>query len=138
MERKEVTKTKNSSKMGSSPFADHLSTGSQLQGVFDLYEGEKGSLGFMELLGVQDFGSSSSLLFDVVQLQAQNQVPSTGAAASSSVKVTKTECSELLNQPATPNSSSISSASSEALNDEQVKVEEHVHDEQKQQKINKQ
>lgn len=141
MERKEATKTKNNNNMGSSPFADHLSTGSQLRGVFDLYEGEKGSLGFMELLGVQDFGSSSppsSSLFDMVQFQAQNQVPSKGASASSTVNVTKIECSELLNQPATPNSSSISSASSEALNDEQVKVEEHVHDEQNQQKTKKQ
>lgn len=140
MERKEVTKMKNNNSMGSSPFADHLSTGSQLRGVFDLYEGEKGSLGFMELLGVQDFGSSSlyDSLYDMVQLQEQTQVPSTGAAKSSTVNVTEIECSELLNQPATPNSSSISSASSEALNDEQIKAEEHVHHEENQQKTKKQ
>lgn len=140
MERKEVTKMKNNNSTGSSPFADHLSTGSQLRGVFDLYEGEKGSLGFMELLGVQDFGSSSlyDSLYDMVQLQEQTQVPSTGAAKSSTVNVTEIECSELLNQPATPNSSSISSASSEALNDEQIKAEEHVHHEENQQKTKKQ
>ncbi|KAL5791972.1 hypothetical protein ACOSP7_000566 [Xanthoceras sorbifolium] len=111
--------------MGSSSFLDHVSAGFPLQGIFDFAEGEKSSLGFMELLGVQDFGSS---LFDMVQ------TPSTVPALSSSPNptvVTKMESPDLLNQPATPNSSSISSASSEAVNDEQVKVEEQEEDQQK-------
>ncbi|KAK2649714.1 hypothetical protein Ddye_017203 [Dipteronia dyeriana] len=112
--------------MGSSSFLDHVSAGFPLQGIFDFAEGEKSSLGFMELLGVQDFGSS---LFDMVQ-----PPPSTAPPSSSSPNptvVTKMESPELLNQPATPNSSSISSASSEAVNDEQVKVEEQEEDQQK-------
>ncbi|KAK1558589.1 hypothetical protein Q3G72_004255 [Acer saccharum] len=111
--------------MGSSSFLDHVSAGFPLHGIFDFAEGEKSSLGFMELLGVQDFGSSLS---DMVQ-----PPPSTAPSSSSPnpTVVTKMESPELLNQPATPNSSSISSASSEAVNDEQVKVEEQEEDQQK-------
>nr|QWQ79534.1 WRKY transcription factor protein 16 [Zanthoxylum armatum] len=111
-------------------FPDNSSTGSQFQGISDIYEGEKSSLGYMELLDIQDFGSSS-LLFDMVSVQAS----STSPPNPTTLKVTKMESCELLNHPATPNSSSISSASSEPVNDEQVKVEEH--EENNQQKTKK-
>lgn len=84
---------------------------------FDFSE-DKGSLGFMELLGAQDY----SPLLDF-PLSSHVSGPQT-----SSVKEppeTKKECSEVTNnnqQPATPNSSSISSASSEVLYDEQNKT----------------
>ncbi|XP_044503048.1 WRKY transcription factor 23-like [Mangifera indica] len=114
---------------GASSFPDHLSSSYPLQGIFDFYEGEKNSLGFMELLGIQDF-STSLCGTDAVQ------VPSTVPALSPNpTLVAKMESSELLNQPATPNSSSISSASSEAVNDEQVKVEEQEEDQQKYKKL---
>ncbi|KAK7396984.1 hypothetical protein VNO78_18148 [Psophocarpus tetragonolobus] len=77
---------------------------------FDFSE-DKGSLGFMELLGVQDY----SPLLDV-------SLPQTSPQPSE----TKKDCSEVTNhqqQPATPNSSSISSASSEALNEEHNKTD---------------
>lgn len=80
--------------------------------VFDVCEAEKSSLGFMELLGVQDYSP-------VLDLPLTQQVST--IAPSDTAK----ECSEVLNQqPATPNSSSISSASSEAvtLNDEHNKT----------------
>lgn len=100
--------------------------------VFDFSEDNKSSLGFMELLGVQqNYGttttsSSHPLLLDlaipssnmpmpVAHIDYTDPVPETG----------KQECSEVLTsqqQPATPNSSSISSASSEAVNDEQNKT----------------
>lgn len=111
--------------MGTSSFLDHVSAGFPVQGIFDLAEGEKSSLGFMELLGVQNFGSS---LYDMVQ-PPSSTVPS--SSSPNPTVVTKMESPELLNQPLTPNSSSISSASSEAVNDEQVKVEEEEEDQQK-------
>lgn len=128
METKEgMLKMENS--FGCSSFADYISGGNYpLQGVFDFIEGDKSSLGFMDLLGVQDHFNSS--LFDmgqppatVVPSSEMNQV----AAAAMSRKMEPTEAS---NPPATPNSSSISSASSEAVNDEK-KVEEDQEEDQK-------
>ncbi|KAJ0113655.1 hypothetical protein Patl1_00853 [Pistacia atlantica] len=115
--------------VGASSFPDHLSSSFPLQGIFDFYEGDKNSLGFMELLGIQDFGSSS---FDTDTVPLPSAVPS---SSPNPTLVNKVESSELLNQPATPNSSSISSASSEAANDEQLKVEEQEEDQQKSKKL---
>ncbi|KAG6648025.1 WRKY transcription factor 23-like isoform X1 [Carya illinoinensis] len=109
MERNEVIKMEET--IGSSLFSDHISDGYPFSGIFDIYEGEKSSLGFAELLGIQDYSPS---LFD--SPQAPSMAPSAPLPAT-----TVKECSEVLNQPATPNSSSISSASSEAVNDEQTK-----------------
>ncbi|CAJ1874835.1 unnamed protein product [Sphenostylis stenocarpa] len=85
---------------------------------------DKGSLGFMELLGVQDY----SPLLDL-PLGSDMAVPQTSDLKEP--PQTKKECSEVTNQqPATPNSSSISSASSEALNDEQQnRTVDQTHDE---------
>ncbi|KAF3972051.1 hypothetical protein ACB098_10G069000 [Castanea mollissima] len=104
MERKEMIKMEEL--VGSSSFTDHISDSYPFSGIFDFSEGEKSSLGFMELLGtgVQDY---TSPLFDL---------PPISMAPSAPLPAVK-ECSEVLNQPATPNSSSISSASSEAVND---------------------
>ncbi|RDX98369.1 putative WRKY transcription factor 23, partial [Mucuna pruriens] len=85
---------------------------------FDFGEDHKSSVGFMELLGVQDY--SPLLDFPPAQTSAVKEQP-------------KRECSEVTNhqQPATPNSSSISSASSEALNDERNKTVDQAHEHQK-------
>ncbi|XVE73468.1 hypothetical protein DITRI_Ditri11bG0120200 [Diplodiscus trichospermus] len=121
MERKEGVKMEDV--FGSSSFSDYIANNFPLQNIFDLSsEGEKVPLGFLELLGVQDL---SPPLFDTAQhvpsLPTQPLNPSS----------TKIESPEVFNQPATPNSSSISSASSEAVNDEPVKVNDQEEDQQK-------
>ncbi|KAK7379062.1 hypothetical protein VNO80_04515 [Phaseolus coccineus] len=85
---------------------------------------EKGSLGFMELLGVQEY----SPLLDL-PLGSNMAVPQTSDLKEP--PQTKKDWSEVTNQqPATPNSSSISSLSSEALNDEQQnRTVDQTHDE---------
>ncbi|KAJ6772228.1 WRKY TRANSCRIPTION FACTOR 48-RELATED [Salix koriyanagi] len=83
-----------------------------------------GSLGFMDLLDIsQDFGTASSLL----DWFAQNPIPGSQQQQTfvPSPAPTLPETSEVLNNPATPNSSaSISSSSNEAGNDafQQVKT----------------
>ncbi|GLT64902.1 hypothetical protein SLA2020_373650 [Shorea laevis] len=108
--------------VGSSSFLDY--NPSSYQGVFDLGEGEKGSgsLGFMELLGLQDFSPS---------LLDEGQVISMAPTSVLNPAGGKIESPEVLNPPATPNSSSISSESCEAVNDEPVKVEDQEEDQQK-------
>ncbi|TKY61694.1 WRKY transcription factor 23 [Spatholobus suberectus] len=93
--------------------------------LFDFSE-DKSSLGFMELLGVQNY--SPLLDFPLVP---NVSVPQTSAVKEPTE--TKKECSEVTNlqQPATPNSSSISSAFSEALNDERNKTVDQAHEHQK-------
>ncbi|KAA8531200.1 hypothetical protein F0562_005886 [Nyssa sinensis] len=122
MEKKEELKTDNS--MANSTFSDQIPTTFALSGIFDMpCESEKGSLGFMDMLGIQDYGSS---LFDLLQTPpVQPQSPLLPAS-------TIPESSEVVNTPATPNSSSISSSSTEAANDEQTKtVEEEEQDQEK-------
>jgi hypothetical protein len=126
MERKEAIKTEET--VGSSSFSDHISDSYQFSGIFDFSEGDKSSLGFMELLGVQDYSPS---LFD-------SPHPPSMAPSAPLLPTAVKECSEVLNPPATPNSSSISSASSEAVNDqEQTKAVDKEEDEQ-QEKTKKQ
>ncbi|CAK7348461.1 unnamed protein product [Dovyalis caffra] len=126
MEKKEAIKLENF--VGSPTFSatnDHIQTSYPLmQGhVFDFVDGDKNSLGFMELLGMQDFSPS---LLDMVQVP----IPSVQAP---NVQVVMESPPEVLNQPATPNSSSISSASSEGLNDEPVNkgVDDEVDEQEK-------
>ena len=121
MERKEGVKMEDL--LGNSSYSDYISNSFPLQSIFDLSsERETMPLGFMDLLGVQDL---SPPLFDKAQ-----QVPSlvTQPLNPSSTKI---ESPEVFNQPATPNTSSISSASSEAVNDEPVKVDDQEEDQQK-------
>ncbi|XP_028781866.1 WRKY transcription factor 23-like [Neltuma alba] len=117
MEKKGVKKEE---AVGSSSFGDYNSNGFPLSSVFDFHEVEKSSLGFMELLGVQeqDYGS-----FDLPPQLFPSDLKNRCAAA-------KNYCEPLNQQPATPNSSSISSASSEALIDEHTKTVDQRGDEQ--------
>ncbi|KAG4119963.1 hypothetical protein ERO13_D11G112700v2 [Gossypium hirsutum] len=102
-----------------------------LQSIFDLSSNEEEkirSLGFMDLLGVQDLISSPLL-----EIMAAQQVPSRMATqppnAFSSTKIGPPH--EVFNQPATPNSSTISSASSEAVHDEPAKLDDQEEDQRK-------
>ncbi|KAK3188237.1 hypothetical protein Dsin_027798 [Dipteronia sinensis] len=89
--------------------------------------GSGSSFGFVDLLNVNpDFGSTSSFLFDSLQptpvlpppepfLTPPNQQLLTGTLPSPASTVPEST-SEVLNNPATPNSSSISCSSNEAAN----------------------
>ncbi|XWS36086.1 hypothetical protein CRYUN_Cryun20dG0053900 [Craigia yunnanensis] len=112
--------------LGNSSFSDYIANSFSLQNILDLSEGEQIPLGFMELLGVQDL---SPPLFHM----AAQQLPYL-AIQHPNLTSTKIESPEVFNQPATPNSSLISSASSEAINDEPVKVEDQEEDQQKNKK----
>jgi hypothetical protein len=114
----------------------------QFSSVFDFCEVENSSaLGFMELLGVQDY----TPLLDVPQLSVSTMSMKTTTVMASSD--TGKDSSQVLNQqqPATPNSCSISSASSEAVNDnkplvelEQTEEDDEGDADEKHQKSNKQ
>lgn len=106
-----------------SSFSDHSYT---LSGVFDMSdEVEKSSsLGFMELLGIQDFTPSMFDYLPPLPQQPSSIVPS---SASNLMKFSEASTPP----PMTPNSSSISSASS----DEHAKT---VDEEEEQQKAKKQ
>ncbi|KAJ4829241.1 hypothetical protein Tsubulata_016567 [Turnera subulata] len=143
MERKEGVKLEKVVESSSS-FPDHFESFYPLQSVFEVCnEADKSSsLGFMELLGMQDYLSPS--LLDMLQVPSSTSSvlvhPTPPAAASGPVSVTKVESPEVVsnnNQPATPNSSSISSASSEALNDEVPVKAADNNDEGEQQKTKK-
>ncbi|XP_061338410.1 WRKY transcription factor 23-like [Gastrolobium bilobum] len=132
MEKKDMV-VKMEDALGSSSFPGYNSNGYPFSSVFDHFsEVEKNSLGFMELLGVQDCNP----LLDLPQLSTMSvphhftvKVPSDAGK----------ECSEVLNQqPPTPNSSSISSASSEAVTDEQNKTLDQAEEEGQQNKTKKQ
>ncbi|KAM7463163.1 hypothetical protein LguiA_031284 [Lonicera macranthoides] len=123
---KEDTNTNTNNPMANLAFSDQMSF--NLPGIFDMpCDGEKGSLGFMEML---DYGSNS--LFDMLQTSSTPlpppppppppPIPSPAASA-------MPESSEVVNTPATPNSSSISSSSTEAANDEQQQQSKTVEDE---------
>ncbi|KAE8657641.1 Detected protein of unknown function [Hibiscus syriacus] len=91
-----------------------------LESIFESSsEGDKFPLGFLELLGAQYF--TSPPLFDIA-----HHVPS--LVTDPPIKI---ESPDAFNLPATSNSSSISSASSEAVNDESVKVGDQEEDQQK-------
>lgn len=125
MEEKELVKTENS--MANSTFSDQIPASYAFpSSIFDMpCEVEKGSLGFMDLLGVQDYGPS---IFDLLQAPLDPQ-PLTSPASSA-----PPESSEVVNAPATPNSSSISSSSTEAANDAQNKTAEEEQDQEKNKK----
>lgn len=126
--------------IGSSSFSDIISNGFPFSSAFDSSElGEKGSLGFMELLGVQDYFTTTppNSLFDF-PASASNIPTSAVTTTTTTTTTVKREVSTdtLNNQPATPNTSSISSASSEALNEEPTKTadqEEEEDDEEEEQ-----
>lgn len=87
-------------------------------GFFDvLGDGEKGSLGFMDMLGSQDYVPS---LFDDLFQAAPPLMPQLPSPAST-----------VVNTPATPNSCSISSSSTEVANDDQKVDEKEEKDQEK-------
>ncbi|PIN15566.1 hypothetical protein CDL12_11809 [Handroanthus impetiginosus] len=102
-------------------------------------EGEKGcsSLGFMELLNMQDFGGTP---YDE---ELQNSVSSVGPLIRSSddqgLRTRIKESAEVVNAPATPNSSSISSESSAGVQNDEGTIKEEVEeqDDGENQKIKK-
>ncbi|XP_062083902.1 WRKY transcription factor 23 [Humulus lupulus] len=133
-----TTTTKDNNMMGSSSLSDIISNGSfpmfsstyTFEPSSDFGAENKGStLGFMELLGVNDyFTIPPSSFFDFPALLASNTTTSTiTTTAVPPLTIPKKEVSSDAlnsnnnNQPATPNTSSISSASSDALNEEQTK-----------------
>ena len=89
-------------------------------------EGERGSLGFMDMLDFQDYGPS---LLDLIQAPGPQTLPS--------------PASEVVNTPTTtPNSPSVSSSSTEPANDGRSKregeEEEEEEKERDQEKLKKQ
>ncbi|XP_073299978.1 probable WRKY transcription factor 48 [Primulina huaijiensis] len=107
---------------------------------------QKSSLGFIDFASFQDFGNPS-YMFDDLMLQsiaAPSLIPMQSASQLSPSQAPLLEYSEVVNTPATPNSSSISSSSTEAApaNDdskraESVEEEDQEH-QQDQDKIKKQ
>ncbi|PON45000.1 LOW QUALITY PROTEIN: WRKY domain containing protein [Trema orientale] len=108
-------------KADNTSFSEAISSGFPFSSAFDSSEfGEKGSLGFMDLLGVTDYFPTPISMFDFPALASSNIPTSTTTATTKKEAMVSTDA--LSNQPATPNTSSISSASSEALNEEQTKT----------------
>ncbi|KAJ9696694.1 hypothetical protein PVL29_008755 [Vitis rotundifolia] len=116
MERSGVMKMEDP--VGSWSFSDHAP---EIPAVFDFPdEGEKGTLGFMELLSIQNYGPP---LFDLVQLPSLEKPAGAAPAVPPSPDV--------VNPPATPNSSSVSSASSHEQGSKAVEEEEEDEEEKK-------
>lgn len=132
-EKLQDLKKENQPMMANSTFFDQIPTSFGFPaGIFDMpcdYN-EKGSfdLGFMDILGFQDYycttsdhtaTPSSSSLFDLIQTPPPVIIPSPAST------------SEVVNTPATPNSTSISSSSTEAANDhDQIKATKVEQDEE--------
>lgn len=120
MEKKEDQVIKTDNPMANSMFSEQIPTSFASSGIFDMpceLEGEKsgvggGSLGFVDMLGIQDYFCNPSL-FDMFQTPLPPPPPQQ-PIPSPSVQ----ELSEVVNTPATPNSLSVSSSSAEAGNDE--------------------
>uniref|UniRef100_A0A5B7AQU9 Putative WRKY28 n=1 Tax=Davidia involucrata TaxID=16924 RepID=A0A5B7AQU9_DAVIN len=140
METKEAAavKIEDTIRSSSSPhIINPASTNYLTAGMLDFsidHQDEKSSLGFMELLGIQEFNPPS--IFDMLL-----QLPSVESSAPTHTS-TVPASSEISNQPTTPNYSSISSESSGAPNHEQTKPvdddEEAEEQQQQQQRTNKQ
>ncbi|KAL4364222.1 hypothetical protein GQ457_04G029390 [Hibiscus cannabinus] len=128
MERKEGIKMKDV--LGNSSCSQYMVNNLPLQSIFDLSSSEDEkirSLGFMDLLGVQDLISPPFLEIIAAQ-HAPSLISTQVPPVPPSMKI---ESPEAINQPATPNSSSISSASSEAFHDEPVKGDDREENQQK-------
>ncbi|OVA13588.1 DNA-binding WRKY [Macleaya cordata] len=145
MERKQEAMEMENMMIGTttSSFSDQIasSTNYPLSSIFDMpFEADQkgSSLGFMDLLGIQDLCPS---IFDFLQ-QPPSSVPppphQPPPPTSSVPPPSLTETSEVLNFPATPNSSSISSSSTEATNDEQQTKAILEQDQEDQEKTKKQ
>nr|AEQ29024.1 WRKY28 [Panax quinquefolius] len=89
-----------------------------LADLLDFVGDQKSSLGFMELLGIQDYNNTSSI-FDILREEHSAPPPPAGQASTNPA-----DSSEVLNTPATPNSSSVSSVSSGAPEQSKIEVNE--------------
>ena len=152
MDKREELKTENS--MANSTFSDEIPSSFPLSSIFDMpcmestdhHHHQKGlSLGYMDLLGIQDFDSPS--LFDLfpapMMPPAQSQPPQPQlqqqqTLVPSPASTVPAESSEVVNTPATPNSSSISSSSNEAANEERTKAGGEEEEDQDHEKTKKQ
>ncbi|CAI9771111.1 unnamed protein product [Fraxinus pennsylvanica] len=135
MERKEESSTENTalSDQNNQMIPSNSFSFSMANSIFDIpcEADQKGSLGFIDMLNAQDFAGPS--IFDLLQtpplipLQSQLQ-PQPLLSPPSTVP----ESSEVVDTPASPNSSSMSSSSNEAANDKQTKtVDEEQNDQEK-------
>ncbi|KAI9082595.1 hypothetical protein K1719_035464 [Acacia pycnantha] len=131
MEKKEMCVTTEDAS-GSSSLSGYNNGYPLLSNAFEFSEVEKSSLGFMELLGLQGYSS-------LLHLPSQQQVSTLKEpSALKDLSDTAQECSEVSNQqPATPNSSSISSASSGAVtvNEEQNRTSDQPEEHSKTKKL---
>lgn len=121
MEKKEDNSTENASLSDQNHQMIPSNSFFMSNSIFDMpcEVDQKGSLGLIDMLNVQDFTSPS--IFDLLQtppvIPLQSQLlPSPPS--------TVPESSEVVNTPASPNSSSMSSSSTEAANDKQSKTVE--------------
>ncbi|KAK4425974.1 putative WRKY transcription factor 48 [Sesamum alatum] len=161
--RKESTKTENS--LENTAFSNQMMIPAESSfsmpsnsnsSLFDISCGEladhhKGSCGFIDMLSVQDFNFPSSTFDDFLQNISSHLIPlepqqlqlSTSQPLPSPAS-TVPEYSEVVNTPATPNSSSISSSSTEAAPNDDIKKnkttveEEEEEEEDNQEKTKKQ
>ncbi|KAJ7973091.1 WRKY transcription factor [Quillaja saponaria] len=141
MEKGEMAMKIEDGNNGSYSFPGYNPNSYPFSSVFDFSEVEKSSLGFMEILGMQDFNP----LLDFPQELSSMVVGSPAPKDPTDQGSVKKNCvDEVLNyqqqQPATPNSSSISLASSEGgINDEQTKTtaNQQVEDDEQQQNTKK-
>ncbi|KAE8076653.1 hypothetical protein FH972_015289 [Carpinus fangiana] len=136
MDKREEMKTENS--MANSTFSDEIPSSFPLSSIFDMPC-------YMDLLGIQDFDSPS--LFDLFPAPmvppAQSQPPQPQlqqqqTLVPSPASTVPAESSEVVNTPATPNSSSISCSSNEAANEERTKAGGEEEEDQDHEKTKKQ
>ncbi|KAB1201601.1 putative WRKY transcription factor 48 [Morella rubra] len=125
MDKKEELKTENS--MANSTFSDEIPSSFALPSIFDMPcdqgDHQKGSsLGFVDMLGIQDYNPSLFDWFSAPMMPQPQPQPQQLQQPLPSPTSTVPESSEVVNTPATPNSSSISSSSNEAANEGQTKA----------------
>ncbi|KMT16293.1 hypothetical protein BVRB_3g054430 [Beta vulgaris subsp. vulgaris] len=126
------------------PSCEMLMMGSSGSGGFDKNNNNNNNsyMGFIDMLGIQDYyGGSSNSLFDLLPPPNTPYISASSSSVSTTISQRMTqqnvhtqtvldpspsncstipgESSEVVNTPATPNSLSISSSSSDAVNDEQ-------------------
>ncbi|KAI3459203.1 hypothetical protein Pfo_015866 [Paulownia fortunei] len=142
MEEKKKESTERENSLKNTAFSDQMmipeNSFSTPNSLFDISceqaDQQKSSLGFIDMLSVQDFSTPSYIFDDLLQnitaplipLQPLSQAPLHSPAS------TMPEYSEVVNNPATPNSSSMSSSSTEAAANDDQKKNETVEEEEEQ------
>ncbi|KZV14727.1 putative WRKY transcription factor 48 [Dorcoceras hygrometricum] len=144
-EKKEESEIKSDNSLQNAAFSDHQSAAmisdasfyppnSALFDIPAVHHQKSSSLGFADFGSFQDFSNPSYMFDDLMMLQSIAAAPSLIPLQ----QQLQPESSEVVNTPATPNSSSISSSSTEAApaNDDQKRaetVEEEDQDQEQQQ-----